>query len=196
MEIAATTLPLARWSALATGDPLAAREHLCRLFRPHRIALGDRRSGIAFQHNRAEFGGMSLNALSYGSEVTVHAPSPSDSYLVKLTLRGTSEVRQGQDAFVTSPSSICVLNPTRDLVDHMSADFDMLIVQLEGPALRLVLAEDFGITARQSLEFLPGQRFVIDNQDTDHPVTSMGIHTLTRVKTSGSQLTVTPKASP
>ncbi len=58
----------------------------------------------------------------------------------------------------TSIGAICVLNPTRDLVDHMSADFDMLIVQLEGPALRLVLAEDFGITARQSLEFLPGQR--------------------------------------
>jgi len=158
MQIAETTLPLARWSALATGDPLRARDHLCRLFRPHRIALGDRTGGISFRHNRAEFGGMSLNALSYGSEVTVHAPSPSDSYLVKFTLCGTSAVRQGRDAFVTGPSSICVLNPTRDLVDHMSADFDMLVVQLEGPALRLVLAEDFGITARQSLEFLPGQR--------------------------------------
>jgi len=158
MESTATTLPLARWSALATQDPWRAREHLCRLFRPHRIALGDRHGGIAFQHNRAEFGGMSLNALSYGSEVTVHAPTPSDSYLVKFTLRGASEVRQGRDAFVTSSSSICVLNPTRDLVDRMSADFAMLIVQLEGPALRRVLAEDFGVAVRQPLEFLPGQR--------------------------------------
>jgi AraC-like DNA-binding protein len=158
MQIAATTLPLSRWTALATDDPLRAREHLSRLFRPHRIALGDRCSGISFRHNRAEFGGMSFNALRYGSEVTVHAPAPSDSYLVKFTLHGASEVRQGRDSFTTAAADVCVLNPTRSLIDRMSADFDMLIVQLEGPALRLALAEDFGITAHNSLEFLPGSR--------------------------------------
>jgi AraC-like DNA-binding protein len=156
MQIAATTLPLSRWPVLATGDPLCARVHLSRLFRPHRIVLGDRRAGIAFRHNRAELGAMSLNALRYGSEVTVHAPTPVDSYLVKFTLRGASEVRQGRDTFATASGSVCVLNPTRSLVDHMSADFDMLIVQLDGPALRVALAEDFGICSRQPLEFLPG----------------------------------------
>lgn len=149
------TLPLSRWTALATADPWQARAHLSRLFRPHRIVLGDRRGGIAFRHNRVELGTVSVNALSYGGEVTVHAPTPADSYLVKFTLRGASEVRQGRDGFVTHAASVCVLNPTRSLVDHMSADFDMLILQVDGPALRLALAEDFGITARQPLEFLP-----------------------------------------
>lgn len=158
MQATTTTLPLSRWTALATNDPLCAREHLSRLFRPHRIALGNRRADIAFRHNRAELGGMSLNALCYGSEVTVHAPTPADSYLVKFTLRGTSEVRQGRDAFATAADSVCVLNPTRGLVDHMSPDFAMLIVQLDGPALRLALAEEFGITLHQALEFQPVQQ--------------------------------------
>ena len=158
MQMAATTLPLSRCSALATEEPLRAREHLCRLFRPHQMTLGNRHSGMSFRHNRADLGGMSLNALSYGSEVTIHAPSPSDSYLVKFTLRGASEVRQGRDSFTTAAGSVCVLNPTRGLVDHMSDDFAMLILQIEGPVLRLALAEDLGITARQPLEFLPAQR--------------------------------------
>lgn len=151
----ATALPLSRWTALATADPLCAREHLSKLFRPHRIVLGDRHAGIDFRHNRADLGGLSLNALSYGAEVTVQAPTPSDSYLVKFTLRGASEVRQGRDGFATNAATVCVLNPTRELVDHMSADFDMLIVQLDGPTLRRVLTEDFGVTVRRALEFLP-----------------------------------------
>lgn len=110
---------------------------------------------MTFRHNRAELGGISLNALSYGSEVTIHAPSPSDSYLVKFTLHGASEVRQGRDSFTTVAGSVCVLNPTRELVDHMSDDFAMFILQIDGPALRLALAEDFGVSARQPLEFLP-----------------------------------------
>lgn len=146
-----------RWPALATREPLCAREHLSRLFRPHRIVLADWRAGIDFRHNRADLGGLSLNALRYGSEVTVQAPNPSDSYLVKFTLRGASEVRQGRDGFATTASTVCVLNPTRGLVDHMSADFDMLIVQLDGPELRRVLAEDFGVAVHRPLEFLPAR---------------------------------------
>lgn len=157
MQTDASSLPLGRWPALATREPLCAREHLSRLFRPHRIVLADRHAGVDFRHNRADFGSLSLNALSYGSEVTVQAPSPSDSYLVKLTLRGASEVRQGRDGFATTASTVCVLNPTRELVDHMSADFDMLIVQLDGPQLRRVLVEDFGVTVRRALEFLPAR---------------------------------------
>ncbi len=155
MQATPDRLPLARWTALATADPWRAREHLSRLFRPHRIELGDRRGAVDFRHNRAELGSLSLNALSYGGEVTVNAPTPADSYLVKFTLHGASEIRQGRDRYSTAASTVCVLNPTRNLVDHMSADFDMLIVQLDGPALRLALAEDFGITPHQPLEFLP-----------------------------------------
>ncbi|MCL4720350.1 MAG: AraC family transcriptional regulator [Gammaproteobacteria bacterium] len=150
--------PLARWTALATNDPWRARDHLSRLFRPHRIVLGKGRAGLDFRHNRAEIGHLSLNALRYGSEVTVHAPTPADSYLVKFTLQGASEVRQGRDAYATRTATICVLNPTRDLTDHMSADFDMLVVQLDGAGLRLALAEEFGVTVHRPLEFLPATR--------------------------------------
>jgi AraC-like DNA-binding protein len=155
MQTAAPDLPLSRFTALATDNALRAREHLSRLFRPHRIVLGERHGDIDFQHNRADLGVMSINSLRYGCEVTVQAPTPSDSYLVKITLRGSSEVSQGCDTYRTEASTVCVLNPTRNLVDHMSADFDMLIVQLDGPAARLALAETFGITVYQPLEFMP-----------------------------------------
>lgn len=158
MQTTADKLPLAHWTALATADPWQAREHLSRLFRPHRIALGDRRGAVDFRHNRVELGPLSLNALRYGGEVTVNAPTPADSYLVKFTLHGDSEVSQGRDRYTTTAATVCVLNPTRNLIDRMSADFDMLIVQIDGPALRLALAEDFGITPHRPLEFLPATR--------------------------------------
>lgn len=155
MPTAAPALPLSRFTALATDNPLRAREHLSRLFRPHRIVLGEQHQDIDFRHNRVDLGVMSINSLRYGCEVTVQAPTPADSYLVKITLRGASKVSQGRDSYRTEAATVCVLNPTRNLVDHMSADFDMLIVQLDGPALRLTLTEMFGISVCRPLEFLP-----------------------------------------
>lgn len=155
MQGLATELPLARWPALRTRDPARAREHLSSLFRPHQIRLGKRPAAIDFRHHRADLGGVSLNALRYGTEVTVDAPTLADSYLVKFTRHGASEVRQGSVAYQTTTSSLCVLNPTRALLDRMSADFDMLVLQIDGGLLRRALAEDFGVSLRQPLEFAP-----------------------------------------
>lgn len=155
MSAPATVLPLSRWSVLRTEDPERACAHLCSLFRPHRIELDRRRPAIRFRHNRAELGGVSVNSLRYGAAVTVNAPNAADSYLIKLTLRGWSRVAQGRAAFDTRAGDVCVLNPTRPLLDRMSPDFEMLIVQIDGTRLRAALSALLGASLRAPLEFLP-----------------------------------------
>lgn len=139
-----------------TQDPARACQHLSPIFRPHKILLSGKTSDFHFRHNRAELGDFSINTLSYGREITIHAPDkPIDNYLVKFTLNGSSEVTQGKQSYKTSVDSVCVLNPTSSLQDHMSADFEMLIIQIKGRNIRRMLSAETGISIKKPLEFLP-----------------------------------------
>lgn len=147
---------LSRWEVMNTHDPDRARSHLSSLFRPHKVQDHAQKDAMHFQHNRVELGGFSVNTLSYGKELTIDARNNlADSYLVKFTLRGSSEVKQHKDSFATHEGTVCVLNPSLPLKDHMSKDFEMLIVQIEGNNLRQQLSEELGISINQTLEFQP-----------------------------------------
>jgi len=147
---------LSHWGVLDTRNPARACAHLSVLFRPHRVRLHRRVDSLHFQHNRIELGGISINTLRYGEEVTIDAANNlADSYLVKFTLSGSSEVTQLHNRYRTRMGTVCVLNPSLPLNDHMSSDFEMLIVQIAGRELRGLLAEQLGISLRRPLEFLP-----------------------------------------
>lgn len=146
------------WDVLNTNDPARACSHLSGLFRPHKVRLHSRakKDAVNFQHNRAEFGNLSMNALRYGEEVTIDARNNlTDSYLVKFTLNGSSEVKQRKNVFTTDAGTVCVLNPSLPLKDHMSEDFEMLVVQVDGDSLRNILAEQVGTALSKPLEFKP-----------------------------------------
>jgi len=147
---------LSQWGVMETRDPARACAHLSQLFRPHRVRLHHRGESIRFQHNRVELAGLSINTLCYGEEVTIDARNNlADSYLVKFTLSGASEVTQQHNHYSTRQGTVCVLNPSLPLHDHMSADMDMLIVQFEGRELRALLADELGFPLRRPLEFEP-----------------------------------------
>ncbi len=147
---------LSAWGVMDTRDPGRACTHLSQLFRPHRVRLHHRADAVHFQHNRVELGGLSINMLHYGEEVTIDARNNlADSYLVKFTLNGASEVTQQRNHYRTRKGTVCVLNPSLPLNDHMSEDMEMLIVQFEGRELRDLLAEELGFPLRRPLEFQP-----------------------------------------
>ncbi len=155
MSASDTVLPLSRWEILHTSDPAQACAHLSSLFRPHKVITRPLDKRINFKHNRVELGQFSMNFVSYGKEVTINARDNSDNYLIKFTLRGATQVRQLHTSFATCPSTVCVLNPTLPLEDHMSPDCDMLIVQLAGDHVRQMLSDELGTTLKKPLEFLP-----------------------------------------
>ncbi|MEL0585903.1 MAG: AraC family transcriptional regulator [Candidatus Thiodiazotropha sp. (ex. Lucinoma kazani)] len=153
------TRALTLWETLDTRNPDNACQHLSRLFRPHRIQFHDKTSDFHFLHNRIELGDFSVNALSYGKEITINAPDKLlDNYLVKFTLKGNSEVTQGKNSYSTVSDTVCVLNPTSPLKDHMSAELEMLIVQINGENIRRMLSEQTCMSITRPLEFLPGSR--------------------------------------
>lgn len=147
-------LPLSQWQIMNTHNPDRACAHLSSLFRPHKVRDHVQSDPLHFQHNRVEMGSFSINALSYGKEVTIDARNNlADSYLVTFTLRGSSEVMQHKNAFNTHAGTVCVLNPSQPLKDHMSKDCELLIVQIEGNSLRELLSEELGVPINQALEF-------------------------------------------
>jgi AraC-like DNA-binding protein len=149
-------LPLSQWQVMDTRNPDRACSHLSSLFRPHMVRDHAQSDSMHFQHNRVEMGNISINALSYGKEVTIDARNIlADSYLVKFTLRGSSEVIQDKNSFNTHAGTVCVLNPSLPLKDHMSKDLEMLIVQIEGNSLRQLLSEEWGVSIAQALKFQP-----------------------------------------
>lgn len=155
MSATDTLLPLSDWEILNTSDPARACAHLSDLFRPHQIITPRTNKHIDFKHNRAELSNSSMNAVSYGKEVTIKAKENSDNYLVVFTLRGASQVKQCQNSFETTANTVCVLNPTQPLEDHMSEDCDMLILQLAGHSVRQMLMNELGHSLKTPLEFIP-----------------------------------------
>ena len=155
--IRAGAASLAGSPVMNTRDPRRARAHLSRLFRPHRVILHGHRKEprLHFRHNRSELGLLSLNTLSYRAPVTIDARGDCGSYLVKFCLEGQAEVRQGNDGFGANAGAVCVLNPSRVLADRMSADYQMLILQVDAQNLRQVLAEDWEVACHGPLEFMP-----------------------------------------
>jgi|APSaa5957512535_1039671.scaffolds.fasta_scaffold43500_2 AraC-like DNA-binding protein len=149
------SLPLSHWQVLNTNDPSQACMHLSGLFRPHRVITHATGNSINFRHNRIEIGNFSMNALSYGEEVTINAKDNADNYLLKFTLDGSTRVKQLDTSFDTGANSLCVLNPTRPLEDRLSTDCNMLVVQLDGEHVRKMLIDELGCLLNKPLEFLP-----------------------------------------
>ncbi|MES9815386.1 MAG: AraC family transcriptional regulator [Candidatus Thiodiazotropha sp.] len=137
-----------------TRDPSRACAHLSSLFRPHKLRLSRHNDDIRFTHNRIELDGLSINTLSYGKEITIDAPNNlADSYLVKFTLQGHSEVNQSHNSCTTQAGTICVLNPSMPLKDRMSEDFQMMIVQIQEKLLYAHLAKELGVEVNRPLDF-------------------------------------------
>ena len=83
-------IPLARHKLFEISDLDEARDHVARVFCPHKLVPSGRRAAPAI-HNSVDLGGLSLNYMTYGSDVRIDpgelervlpAPDPAGGHRV------------------------------------------------------------------------------------------------------------------
>jgi AraC-like DNA-binding protein len=180
------TLPLATRNVFSSCDIGEVRSHLCTALRPHDVWLTNRDRPLSFSHNQAKLGQVTLNALYYGSEVSIRAPETEDAYIVKLTLAGSGRVWQGGDAQDFKTNSIYVFNPTRPMTCQLSSDNRQLTLRMSRDVINQFLRDELSCNLKDPVEFtdtpfdlctdVPGLKAFLEGMcaDLSAPVSGFG----------------------
>jgi AraC-like DNA-binding protein len=113
-----------------------ARELVGRALSPHRLDVRGEAPGFEARHNQIRLGQVSLNVLSYGTEVEIDPGERGDFYLIQLPLQGRARVHcDGQEAWV-DPDMLSVLHPHAHTRMLWSGDCSMIMLQVPSAVLR------------------------------------------------------------
>jgi AraC-like DNA-binding protein len=148
-------MPLAKRPFFLTGKLDQARAHLSSLFWPHELSVSHNGNRLAFQHNKVNLSSLSFNALQYGSEVNIDATPSDNSYLVKFTLAGNSEVHQLGNIVRSTPGTVCVMNPSDHLHVKLSENHNQLTIRVGGNHIHDFLERELERDLDKPVVFLP-----------------------------------------
>jgi AraC-like DNA-binding protein len=150
---------LSNVSRFTSSDFGAVRDHMCNLFRPHAILPRASMSARGldswlFELGQANLGSeMTLTTVSYDREVEIKAPPLDDFFVMQFTLCGRCAVSLGEDEILVEPGKVCVLNPTRPVLQKMSADYRQMAVKIDRSLIEGLLSRELGHELRNALEF-------------------------------------------
>lgn len=113
-----------------------ARELVGRVLSPHRLDLRGNERTFEARHNQIRLNQVSLNVLSYGTDVEIDPGERGDFYLIQLPLQGRARLRcDGQEAWVDS-TVLSVLHPHARTCMLWSGDCAMVMLQVPSSVLR------------------------------------------------------------
>ncbi|WP_186399971.1 AraC family transcriptional regulator [Stappia sp. P2PMeth1] len=135
----------ARHPLLRTSDLDEARHRVSQKLCDHRLELGDRRASLSVRHNAVQGRNLSLNYLSYGTEVTVEPGLLESFYLLHIPLSGRTRIQhRGEDMTATPAVAAAVLNPDRPARLHWGEDTSKILVQIDRAHLEEVARDLVG----------------------------------------------------
>lgn len=149
-------LPLESRRIFSSHEVDEVRAHLCRVLRPHDIHISRRDTQFNFLHNQARIGNVTLNAISYDSEIFIRGPETEEAYLLKFTLQGNAEITQGNGPTVqTVADTLYVFNPTRPLKCRLSDDNRQLTMRISKASMEQHLKDELSCGLNEPIEFVP-----------------------------------------
>jgi AraC-like DNA-binding protein len=148
-------LPLETRRIFSSHEVDEVRAHLCRVLRPHDIHISRRSNQFNFLHNQARVGNVTLNAISYDSEIFIEGPETEDAYLLKFTLEGHAEISQAGPAVQTRPDTLYVFNPTKPLKCRLSDDNRQLTMRISKASMEQHLKDELSCSLNEPIEFVP-----------------------------------------
>jgi AraC-like DNA-binding protein len=147
-------LPLDKRNIFSSRNIDAVRSHLCGALRPHDVWLTDRDNPLNFSHNQAKLKNVTINAIYYGSEVSIKAPETEEAFIVKLTLQGGGTAWQGGTAQNFCAGSIYIFNPTRPMTCRLSPDNCQLTLRLPRDIVDQFLKDEMSRNLKDPVEFV------------------------------------------
>ena len=144
--------PLAQHKLFETSDFDEAREHIARVFCPHRLNPRGQRLTPTRQH-RVDLGGASLNYISYGGRVEIVPGCLDRFFLLQIPLAGHALIRSGGQEVAASPHCATLLSPTLDTAMDWSADCRKLLLQVDRARIERALEAMLGRPIGRPVEF-------------------------------------------
>lgn len=149
--------PLARFAAVDTRSPDAAREAIGRIFCPHFLnPVGRNTEAFHARHHTALQTDYSVNFVAYGSTVEIDPGELSRFFLLQLPLKGSAKVRCGTVAAdVQAGLRGSLLSPTLGTRMTWNEGCEKLIVLIRREALEAQF-ESLTHERMQTIEFETG----------------------------------------
>lgn len=117
-----------------------ASERMGRVFSPHRLEVRGQHSRLDVRHNQLRLHDLSLNVLSYGTEVLIDPGERGDFYLIQLPLRGAARLVCGGEEAEVDPGTLSILQPCVPSRMLWNGSCQMLLLQVSRDALQRRLA--------------------------------------------------------
>lgn len=140
-------LPLARWQSLTSADLDEVHRHMEVAIHPHELDI-DERATIAFRHNRARLGSLSLNAISYGQSngrIRIGIPPMRNHYMMQVSLGGSMRVDERGTSFEAAAGQIFVIRPEQEHVQYLAPGYRHLNLSIPRCLLERIVAQECGI---------------------------------------------------
>lgn len=140
-------LPLARWHSLTSGDLDEVHRHMEAAIHPHELQI-DEHATIAFRHNRARLGSLSLNAIYYGQSngrIRIGIPPMRNHYMMQVSLGSSTRVDERGGSFEAAAGQIFVIRPEQEHVQHLAPGYRHLNVTIPRSSLERIVVQECGM---------------------------------------------------
>lgn len=121
---------LARYPLIVSRDADDASARMSRVFSPHRLEVKGSAAALDVRHNQVRLGTVSLNVLSYGTEVLIDPGERGDFYMVQLPLRGAARLSCGGREAHVDRDVLSILPPRARSRMLWSGDCTMILLQV------------------------------------------------------------------
>jgi len=110
----------------------------------------------------ADMPGFSLQRFGYGAMVTLEIPPSHESFVLQLTLRGTTKNQIGGQVLETRPGDFIIRSPGRDSVKIWSADAEQLMLRIDRSIIERAVGTEVGDHVHYPVLFDPQAVSVAD----------------------------------
>jgi len=155
--------PLGRWPSAFTTllphrlfhshDLDETRHSVGRIFKPHDLGVCGKRQTLDARMDHLAIGGISLNRLIYGADVTIEPECLDDFLLVQMPVAGAAQVRCGVRTITSNRDMASVITPSQSLHMVWQGQCDQLIVRIERASLETACGARLGHALPQPLDF-------------------------------------------
>lgn len=132
------------------------RSSVGRVFKPHDLGVVGRRQKLDAFMDHLSLGKASINRLCYGADVSIEPDRLDDFLLVQMPLRGSAQIRCGDQHITSSPATASVITPSLPLHMRWQGQCDQLIIRLERSALEAACSAQLGYALPRPIEFQLG----------------------------------------
>jgi len=132
------------------------RSTVSRVFKPHDLDVLGRRQKLDAFMDHLPLGKASINRLCYGADVSIEPDCLGDFLLVQMPMRGSAQIRCGDQQITSGPHTASVLTPSLPLHMRWQGQCDQLIIRLERAALEAACGAQLGHALPRPIEFQLG----------------------------------------